>query len=143
MGHWRTKNRTILLVVLSLLTAANTSYGLVLCFGPGGHVAIEPAGHNHGCPATDTHASSGGPADTSGPPDEHSHCCSCTDIPISAGTSNHQVVPGTSKTDILDRLAGPMLIGPVQDDCTHSSASPAAGFLTSCYIALRSTVLQV
>jgi hypothetical protein len=134
----------ILLMLLSLMTAANAPYSTVLCLGPGGHVAIEPAGHNHCRPATDGQDSPAGLADPSGPPDdEHNHCCPCTDIPISAGTSKHQIVPGTSRIDLLDLLATPALAGLIRDDGTHSSASASTGLLTSCYLSLRSVVLQV
>lgn len=144
MKHLRSNNRMVLLLLLSLLTAANTPYSTVLCIGPHGHIAIEPAGHNHRCPATDAHDSPASPADASSTPgDEHNHCCPCTDIPISAGTSNHQIVPGTSRTNILDWLTGPTLAGPARDDCTGNSASASGSFLTSCHIALRSIVLQV
>jgi hypothetical protein len=85
--------------LLLSLAALNMPRTMVLCVGGDGHVAVEPAGHDHR--ASCSHTPDRSPTD----PDagEHSHigpaCCRpCVDIPIPIGAGGDRIVSQKSKS---------------------------------------------
>jgi hypothetical protein len=87
----RNANHAILLMLLSL-AALNMPQAAVFCIGGDGHMAIEPAGHDH-C-ADGSHPHSRRPTDSETA--EHSqvgrpYCRPCIDIPIPVGSGDHRI----------------------------------------------------
>jgi hypothetical protein len=90
----RNGSPTIPFLLLSLVVMS-APQAMVLCVGHDGHVAIEPAGHNH-C-EDDVHACAAG-AEADG----HSHlgsprCRPCIDIPVAVGVDDDRVVAPRSR----------------------------------------------
>ena len=70
-------------MLLSLIAAMNASQAMVLCVGGDGHVAIEPAGHNHCADGTHLCESDAAVHNTRLAPDAGGTSChGCTDIPM-------------------------------------------------------------
>jgi len=72
--------------------ASNTSGGLALCIGSNGHVALEPAIHEH-C-HNRPHIELNDPSSMEHEHDGHlesPHCKPCIDIPIFIGSTDNQV----------------------------------------------------
>lgn len=122
--------------LLSLMTAASTWQGVVLCIGPHGHFAIEPAGHTR-CPAA-TDADDSSLCDSAV---NHSHCCPCTDIPIPGSPGEYRPAP---RTMAADGAAAPLpLLTTAPADGGYAAAPTLPVTWTACDISLHSTVLQV
>ncbi len=86
----RSGNHRAAFLLLSL-AAMNLPQTAVLCLGGDGHVAIEPAGHDH-C-ADGSHVHEYGPGGVKIHNHSHvgrPHCRSCVDIPVSVGTSDNR-----------------------------------------------------
>lgn len=93
----RDANRTTVFLLLSL-AALNMPRAMVLCIGHDGHMAIEPAAHDH-C-ADGSHARDRGPAGLETGDHshvDHAHCPPCIDIPISAGAGDERIASQKSK----------------------------------------------
>jgi len=85
-------------VLLSLLMMGNASHGMVVCIGAHGHVAIEPAGHDHCADADDAHDC--GPAASGSGATGYladGHCEPCVDIPLSLGAFDDRLTSGALK----------------------------------------------
>lgn len=88
----RNNRRAFLLLLLSL-AAVNVPQATVLCLGYDGHVAIEPAGHNHG--EDGLHACGRRPVNVESKDLSHvayGHCRPCVDIPIPVAVGDHRPV---------------------------------------------------
>lgn len=90
----RNGNRIVAFLLLST-AALNMPQAMVLCVGHDGHVAIEPAGHDH-C-ADGSHVPGYRPEGS-----EHSHvgcphCRPCVDIPIPIGAGDNRIASQRSK----------------------------------------------
>ncbi|OHB83030.1 MAG: hypothetical protein A2Z38_05205 [Planctomycetes bacterium RBG_19FT_COMBO_48_8] len=88
------KTATSILVVLLIYVfmAGNTSGELALCIGANGHVALEPAIHEH-C-HNHTHIEQNDPSSLGHEHDGHlesPHCKPCIDIPIFIGPTDNLV----------------------------------------------------
>ncbi|MEN6332779.1 MAG: hypothetical protein ABFE01_00875 [Phycisphaerales bacterium] len=93
----RNANHTVVLMLLSLATL-NMPQAAVFCIGDDGHMAIEPAGHDH-C-ADGSHPRNYRPTGIEAA--AHSHIGSpqgrpCVDIPIPAESSDHRFASQKSK----------------------------------------------
>jgi len=109
MRSEKTKTTSILVVLLVyMFMAGNTSGGLALCIGANGHVALEKIFHEH-ChnhQHSDEHS-------ISLSAQEHSkhlespHCKPCIDIPIFIGSTTDKLPPKkiTSDSDAPDTLS--------------------------------------
>ncbi len=125
MKYLRSKHNRILLSLLSLLTAWNTSQAMVLCVGNDGHVAVEPLGHVH-CGETDV---------------DDCHCCPCTDIPIPASVAQDRpAAPAEPQPDEPAALLPSQAIPPLAVAWTPLSTSLTASTPAAL---LRTIVLQV
>jgi hypothetical protein len=89
----KSKATSILLVLLIyVFMASNTSGGLALCIGSNGHVALEPAIHEH-C-HNRPHIELNDPSSMEHEHDGHlesPHCKPCIDIPIFIGQTDNQI----------------------------------------------------
>jgi hypothetical protein len=93
MRSEKTKATSILVVLLIyVFMAGNTSGELALCIGANGHVALEPAIHEH-C-HNHPHIEQNDPSSMEHEHDGHSespHCKPCIDIPIFIGPTDNRV----------------------------------------------------
>ncbi len=130
-------------MLLSLVGALNASQAMVLCIGCDGHVAIEPAGHDHCADGTHKCESDAAVHDTCLVPDtDPTHCGGCTDIPMAQTIGSDPGASAASKiasAGMLAILAAPQ--APSNDAaCFDSVASACLSFY---HVPLRSIVLQV
>ncbi len=130
---------------LLLLAALNMPQAMVLCIGHDGHVAIEPAAHDHCADGSRPHDH--GPAGLETGDHAHvghEHCPPCIDIPIPAGASDERTAAQKSKS-------GPVCFAASQPAMRVSDAfngfdtvaSIPSWLLPSCDISLHCTILQV
>jgi hypothetical protein len=106
----KTTTSSILIVLLIyVFTAGNTSGELVLCIGANWHVALEPLinGHCHISPNIEK----GNPSSHEPQYSKHlesPHCKPCIDIPVFIGPTDKRLVPEPAKsnTNTLVSLAG-------------------------------------
>jgi len=124
---------------LMSLAALNMSQARVLCLGADGHVAVEPAGHNHCVDGSHTH-DHGVAGRRAG---DHSHvgsdpCGSCIDIPFPDGASDVSQRPKLAAAAVVSLFAiqEPSALGAV-------GATSSLSRLFCCSSLLRSTILQV
>jgi len=93
MRSKKTKATSILVVLLIyIFMAGNTSGDLALCIGADGHVALEPAIHEH-C-QDHPHIEQNDPSSMGHEHDEHlesPHCKPCIDIPIFIGPTDNRL----------------------------------------------------
>jgi hypothetical protein len=86
-------------VLLTLLAMVNASAGMVVCIGAHGHVAVEPAGHDHCADAEDAHHC--GPSALGSDAADHvsgKHCGPCVDIPLCFGVYDDRLTSAAAKT---------------------------------------------
>ena len=110
MRSKKTKATSILVVLLIyVFMAGNTSGELALCIGANGHVALEPAIHKH----CENHPpiEQNNPSSLGHEHDEHlesPHCRPCIDIPIFIGPTDNRVPlkPVKPNPDTLVSLVG-------------------------------------
>ncbi|MBN1359532.1 MAG: hypothetical protein JW993_03020 [Sedimentisphaerales bacterium] len=148
----RTSGSSTALALVCLLAMGNVAHGMVICVGAHGHLAIEPAGHDH-C-ADDHVRSNAGRGDPLWLPRagtgtrpylcsyEHATRCEpCVDIPLLVGAFDGKTVPDASK-------AGAGLVPCVE----HYPSPPGQALalrtlarfaLPTSHLALSSVVLQV
>lgn len=130
----------MVLVLSSLLATVNASQAMVLCIGCDGHIAIEPAGHDHRADGSHLCESDAAVHDTRLAADAgDARCGGCTDIPMAQATGGD---PSVSKLiPTLLAFSCPMQTLPAailtpagfESRVSHSSQS----------ISLSSIVLQV
>jgi hypothetical protein len=102
----RTKksNNTLIpvLFLICLITASNTSGGLVLCIADNGHVAFEAAIHRH-CNDLSHTEHKGVNISTREAEifDETHHCKPCIDIPITMNSAKDSLLPNQAKQNKL------------------------------------------
>ncbi len=132
----RSKNKAVLFALLSLILAANTWQGVVLCIGPHGHFALEPAGHTH-CPDT----SDAEPLSLCGSTVDHSHCCPCTDIPLPGSPGECRPAPRTAEADGAAVSSPLPMMATAEGGYAMAPALPLTR--AACDISVSSTVLQV
>ena len=106
-------------MLLSLIAAMNAAQAMVLCVGCDGHVAIEPAGHDHCADGMHLCESDAAAHDTYVAPDAGRESChGCTDIPMVEEISSDPSASTTSKSVSAGML---LLSSP-----SHSSSDDAA-----------------
>jgi hypothetical protein len=130
-------------MLLSLMAAMNASQAMVLCVGSDGHVAIEPAGHDHCADGTHLCESDAAVHDMRLVPDaDATRCGGCTDFSMADEIGSDPRASAASK--ILS--AGWLALLPAEqtppNDATCIGLS-ASAFLTFYHIPLSSIVLQV
>ena len=113
------KTATSILIVLLIYVfmAGNTSGGLALCIGSNGHVALEPAIHEH-C-HNHPHIEKNNPSSLGHEHEEHlesPHCKPCIDIPIFIGPTDNRLAlkPVKPNPDTLVSLLEPAAISNYQ-----------------------------
>ena len=131
-----------LIVLICLLVVANSTHGVVLCFGMDGHIEIEPAYHDrcndlaHSQPANQTHFNY---------QSDHAkdkHCNPCVDIPISIGLAKITRVAKQSNPTFKAQAANIIPLSEKFELSAYNSTSTA--FETPSYFApLRVVILQV
>ena len=97
----KTKATPILVVLLIyVVIAGNTSGELALCIGADGHIALEPAIHEHceNLPHIEQNESSSMVHEHEGHP-ESPHCKPCIDIPIFIGPTDNRLALKPAKPD--------------------------------------------
>jgi hypothetical protein len=110
MRSEKTKATSILVVLLIyVFIAGNTSGELALCIGANGHVALEPVIHEH-C-HNQTHIEQNYSTSLAHEHDGHSespHCNPCIDIPIFIGPTDNRLVlkPVKPNSNTLVSLVG-------------------------------------
>jgi len=117
--------------------ALNMSQAMVLCLGADGHIAVEPAEHNHyadGCHARSPESG------------DHSHVGparsrSCIDIPLPDRTGDTRQEPISTPTHTVG--SPPPIQEPGALDATGMAASLCFSRLLSYSSSLRSTILLV
>lgn len=140
----RSRNAMIVLLLLSLATT-NLPQTAVLCFGDDGHIAIEPAGHDHYADGSHVHEYGPGGVKLH----DHSHIGrpmprSCVDVPISIGTSDHRRVRhGLSISPVVVLVSQPKTTIQNTSDEQGFAASASSSLSPSCGVPLRCTILQV
>jgi hypothetical protein len=108
MRSKKTKATSILIVLLIyIFMAGNTSGELALCIGTNGHVALEPAIHEH-C-HNHQHIEQDDPSSMGHEHDGHlesPHCRPCIDIPIFIGPTDNRLAlkPAKPNPDTLVSL---------------------------------------
>jgi len=145
MNWWievvRNKNRASVLVLLSLVATLNASQAMVLCVGCDGHVAIEPAGHDHCADGTHECDSDAAVHDASLAPDAGgADCRGCMDISLADAIGSD---PGASARGISAAtlvVASQSQIPP--DDAASTDISVSASLIFY-HVPLRSIMLQV
>lgn len=139
----RKKNRATILVLLSLVATMNASQAMVLCVGCDGHVAIEPAGHDHCADGTHMCESDAAMHDVSLAPDAGgAGCRGCTDISLADAIGSD---PGASAA--AKGVSAAMLVGALQSQIAPNEAAgidiSASVSLIFYHVPLRSIMLQV
>jgi hypothetical protein len=132
-------------LLLLSLAAANLPQTAVLCFGDDGHIAIEPAGHDHYADGSHVHECGPGGVRLH----DHSHLGpqqrgSCVDISVSVGTSDHR----RARRELsISGVPNPTFQAgtPIENtsDEPGFAASASSSLSSFCGASLRCTVLQV
>ncbi|MBN2447733.1 MAG: hypothetical protein JXO22_13450 [Phycisphaerae bacterium] len=138
----RTSGYRAVLVVLCLLAMGNVPHGMVVCVAGQGHVAIEPAGHDH-CADGDAGSDAFGHSILC--PYGHAangDCASCVDIPLSLGAFDHRSAPAASKTSDSGPAACIESFAVRQDHATTLQTFTRCTLLTY-HVPLASIILQV
>ena len=131
MRSKKTKATSILVVLLLyVFMAGNTSGGLALCIGANGHVAFEPAIHEH-C-HNRPHIEQNDPSSMEHEHNEHlesPHCKPCIDIPIFIGPTDNRIAlkPVKPNSHTLVSLAGCASHTIIPDKWCAVHTLPAAG----------------
>lgn len=143
LTSWRNNQCVFVALLLLLLAVLNVPQAMVLCVGDDGHVAIEPAGHDH---CVDGLHSCGR---ASAQPDEHSHvahehCRPCVDIPIVVAAGRNRIVSQRSDVPLicLSHVQPTMLTGSPLD-AGQTVASSSRLLPLSCGDPLQGIILQV
>lgn len=131
-----------MLVVLMWLTALNVSQAMVLCLGTDGHIAVEPAGHDHCADGSHEHDRDL----TAWEAADHSHvgpgqCRPCIDIPFPDGTSDARHRPTSSPARAVGTAPAIQIPGTL--DALSTAPSLWSSRFLCCSSSLRSTILQV
>jgi len=141
LALWRNDNCVFLLLLLAVV---NLPQAMVLCLGDGGHVAIEPAGHNHHSESSCLCGQDSRPPDT----DDYLHlaggtCHSCVDIPIFVGMGDHRVSSrGSNSVGIYPVNLQSAVSAEAAPDVTDTVSAVPHRPPPSC-TPLRSIILQV
>ena len=131
MRSKKTKATSILVVLLVyVFMAGNTSGGLALCIGANGHVAFEPAIHEH-C-HNRPHIEQNDPSPMEHEHDGHlesPHCKPCIDIPIFIGPTDNRIAlkPVNPNSHTLVSLVGCASHTIIPDKWCAVHTLPAAG----------------
>lgn len=143
LASWRNNQCVFVALLLLPLAVLNVPQAMVLCVGDDGHVAIEPAGHDHG---VDGFHSCGR---DSGRSDEHSHvahghCRPCVDIPIVVAAGRNRIASPRSDVPVicLSHVQPAMLTGSPLD-AAQTVASFSHLLPLSCGDPLQGIILQV
>ncbi len=142
-GDLRKNNYASVLMLLSLVGALNVSQAMVLCIGTDGHMAIEPAGHDHCADGTHKCESDAAVHDTVLVPDaERTHCGGCTDIPMAETIGSD---PGDSAASKIVAAGMPAVLAAPQNPSNDAACidSLTSARLILYHVPLRSIVLQV
>jgi hypothetical protein len=139
----RKKNHASVFVLLSLVAMLNASQAMVLCVGSDGHVAIEPAGHDHCADGMHLCESDAAVHDTNLVPDAGgARCHGCTDISLADAIGSD---PGASAA--AKSVSAAMLVGASQSQIAPNDAASidisASASLILYHVPLRSIMLQV
>lgn len=139
----RNKNHTSVFVLLSLVAAMNASQAMVLCVGCDGHVAIEPAGHDHCADGTHLCESDAAVHDARLVPDAGGvRCHGCTDISLADAMGSD---PGASAA--AKSVSAAMLAVASQSQITPNGAASidisALASLILYHVPPRGIMLQV
>lgn len=130
-------------MLLSLVGALHASQAMVLCVGYDGHVAIEPAGHDHCADGTHKCESDAAVHDTRLVPDAGRTCRGgCTDIPIANAIGSDPGASAASKAVSAGMLAV-LAAGQSPPDAAACISLSASSSLILYHVPLRSVVLQV
>lgn len=143
MKHLRGNHGFSVLMMLSLIVTLNGSQAMVLCVGSDGHVAIEPAGHDHCADGTHICESDADVHHTDLAPDtDGARCHGCTDLALAGEICNDPTASGMSKI-IFVGLATVSTPPQTSPDDTAYMAILASTSLTLYHVPLSSVVLQV
>lgn len=94
LNGYRQSRRVLVVALLWLPLLGNVSGGMVVCFGASGHVAVEPAGHDH-CADAHARAAEHGHLDM-----RHDECIPCVDIPLFLGPLDHRSASAVVKSSV-------------------------------------------
>ena len=113
----KTATSILIVLLIYIFMAGNTSGGIALCIGSNGHVALEPAIHEH-C-HNRPHIEKNNPSSLGHEHEEHlesAHCKPCIDIPIFIGPTDNRVPlkPVKPNPDTLVSLLEPAAISNFQ-----------------------------
>ncbi len=143
MKHFRSNHSLAVLMMLSLVVTLNGSQAIVLCVGSDGHVAIEPAGHDHCADGSHVCASDADVHDTRlAPGADATRCGGCTDFSMAGEIGSDPKASASSKVI----FAGLLIALPAQQSllgdatCAGLSASESHVFY---HLPLRDIVLQM
>ena len=142
----RKENRASVLVLLSLVATMNVSQAMVLCVGCDGHVAIEPAGHDHCADGTHICEFDAAQHRTGLAPDTGGERCrGCTDISMADEIGSDPSASAASKSLSAGMLAvSSPLLTPPNDAATRANfESRISNFEFLQSLLLSSIVLQV
>jgi len=132
--------------MLSLTVTLNGLQSMVLCVGSDGHVAIEPAGHDHYADGTHICEADADVHRTDLAPDSDvARCHGCTDLAPAREICNDPTASGTSKIVPWLLVSGcwlPVEQRTTNDDQPTSIISGSASW-TLYHVPLSSVVLQV
>jgi hypothetical protein len=139
----RRNNHASVFVLLSLIGALNASQAMVLCIGCDGHVAIEPAGHDHCADGTHKCESDAVAHDASLVQGAGAtRCGGCTDISMADAFGSDPRASSASKIISAGLLAIVPAVQTPLNDAAYIDV-PTLASLDSYHVPLSSIVLQV